>query len=569
MRLIYILLLLCNFTVFGQAFQWGKRGGSTDSFSNGGEFGYDVITDSQRNIYVLSKVGIHNLDVDGNVKQGFGDPTSITDVMLASFSCDGNYRWSKVIGGSSPERKIRIQVDANDNIYVAGRFSSCDGLDQYPSRIDNDVILDQNNSACSLMFLAKFNSAGVMQWFKRPQPLVNVTASYGQSGIEGVSTDIDGNTDLLLLIPPGTYADGAFTATEPGSHYYIFKYDTDGNFLQAFPIDIQHAIDVDPGLKMFINRNNGHYYFTGERDDDTDVITVGGSPVSNGFYLFSFDQNGQFLWKRESIGSAAYFTAYNLAFDNQDNIYMAGQIVGFNSVSFLGFSSSVNEVPQYVMKMNPNADTLIWASGSNRSVDTRGAMALNGNEVAVTAYAGLTWSWGSQSIVINNLNQGTRTSLARFNATTGECLHLDYIPSDFGGVNCGTSITVDASGDYIIGGALTGTQTYATNSTSLVGGQSDFFVTKYATAVCSPLKVDRLETTGLQFYPNPVKSVLTLEIANNMSYELIDISGKRVLKGTVTKDNPDISMAGVSIGNYILRLKDANGIVKIVKLVKE
>lgn len=62
-----------------------------------------------------------------------------------------------------------LQIDAQGNIYLVGNFATCSGADNYPARIENDVILLQDNNNCSTMFIAKFNGDGVMQWFKRPQ----------------------------------------------------------------------------------------------------------------------------------------------------------------------------------------------------------------------------------------------------------------------------------------------------------------------------------------------------------------------------------------------------------------
>ncbi|ESU26560.1 hypothetical protein FLJC2902T_25310 [Flavobacterium limnosediminis JC2902] len=48
---------------------------------------------------MLSPVGQTLLNIDGNPKTNYGDSSSKTDFALSSFSCDGTYRWSKIIGG--------------------------------------------------------------------------------------------------------------------------------------------------------------------------------------------------------------------------------------------------------------------------------------------------------------------------------------------------------------------------------------------------------------------------------------------------------------------------------------
>ena len=103
-----ILLLLLALSSHSQTWQWGKRGGSTDNLSNTGgnriEEVIDIVTDSQKNIYVLAPVGQTLLNIDGNPKTNYGDSSSKTDFTLSSFSCDGTYRWSKIIGGGGVKK---------------------------------------------------------------------------------------------------------------------------------------------------------------------------------------------------------------------------------------------------------------------------------------------------------------------------------------------------------------------------------------------------------------------------------------------------------------------------------
>ena len=76
------------FLGYAQSFQWIKDGGSAENLgSNDYEQVYSIATDSQKNVYVLSKVGMSNLNVDGNPKTNYDNPSSFpTDIVLASFS---------------------------------------------------------------------------------------------------------------------------------------------------------------------------------------------------------------------------------------------------------------------------------------------------------------------------------------------------------------------------------------------------------------------------------------------------------------------------------------------------
>lgn len=180
--LLIVLFVLFAQSLAAQSWQWGSRGGSTDNVDNTSgtrvEGVYSMVTDSDSNIYTLSSVGVNNVDVTGIPRQAWGDNTTKTDFVLASFSCDGSYRWSKIIGGTGVERVNTLSIDNQDNIYLSGKFSSCD--DEHPSRIDDDIVLDDySGSSCRLLFLAKYSKNGALIWSQFPEALVSVSTTFG------------------------------------------------------------------------------------------------------------------------------------------------------------------------------------------------------------------------------------------------------------------------------------------------------------------------------------------------------------------------------------------------------
>ncbi|WP_264557862.1 hypothetical protein [Flavobacterium sp. N1718] len=204
-RLLLLLPLFCN----AQTWQWGKRGGAFDEMFNGGgasltnrrEQVYSMATDSQRNVYVLSAVALTSLDIDGVPKTNFGDSNSKQDIALASFACDGTYRWSKIIGGGGQEVVPTLQVDADGNVYVAGKFVSNNYL--YPPRIDDDVILTVDDQHSSMLFIVKYSPDGVMQWFKRPQP-DDTPIENGLFKTRSFALAMDKNDEHRLLVSRNT-----------------------------------------------------------------------------------------------------------------------------------------------------------------------------------------------------------------------------------------------------------------------------------------------------------------------------------------------------------------------------
>jgi hypothetical protein len=574
-KTILFFLLFSTCLCAAQSWQWGKRGGSINVLSttsnNRPEQVYSIVTDPARNIYTLSPVGKNDLDIDGNPKTNFADLNTITDYALSSFACDGTYRWSKIIGGAGNERIAALQTDSEGNIFVSGRFSNCSALNDYPARIENDVILDQNATSCSAMFIAKFNAAGDLLWFKRPQALTTQSIALSQSTTQGLSTDAAGNSSILVQIPPGTYGDGAFINTLEGSNFYILKYDTNGNFTGYTYLDMQLESSAAFYLNFYHNLNNGHYYFTG-RKEANDTAVIGGQAITHGFFLTSFDATGQFLWKRESNYTDMGMSAYNLVFDTANNIYMGGRFIGLNTETFLTYSVAEPITPSYLMKLNPTADTILWVTNGNKGSSDHGAISIKGDEIALTSYCGLTEIWGNQTMFVNNMNEGTRALLARFNKDTGSCTALTFIPSNNGFQNLGASIAVDAAGDYILGGSFAGTQTFATNTTSYVGGQTDFFVAKYAMSPCSDLGIESKAKSTFKIYPNPAKNDVTLQLEDTTvqaTVVLYDLLGKKIYEASLPSGTSSyqINTQSYPAGLYLVVLKQNNNVIDQHKLI--
>uniref|UniRef100_UPI00404B3640 T9SS type A sorting domain-containing protein n=1 Tax=Flavobacterium sp. TaxID=239 RepID=UPI00404B3640 len=575
-----IHLLTCFLISLGgyaQSFQWIKDGGSSENLgSNDFEQVYSIATDSQKNVYVLSKVGMSSLDVDGNPKTNYDNPSfTPTDTVLASFSCEGTYRWSKIIGGSGREAISTVQVDSQDNVYVAGRLATCnDGssLQPFPGRIEDDYIFTNASGACSLIFLAKFDTNGVFQYVKRPQlPTTNSNAvTYTASLNFQIQND---SLYWFVWLPPGVYAEGGFTNNTTETHApYVLKYDVEGNFVEATQLgSIQGIFSLR--ANYYRNATNGYYYMTFEKTQSSSTFTINGQPIENAAALICYDSNGNYLWKRENNNNVPnIFKFYDLDFDPQNNIYMTGSITGNNMTSFMGYATAILNTPAFVMKLDPTADNLLWASHHDTLVNSGyGALVYNGAEIAFTGWCGgPNFTWGAQSIQVTNPNEGQDALLARFDSATGACLSLHNIPSTIGSTDRGTAIAVDASGDYLVGGGFAA-QIFDTNGAAVSneGGTTDFFIAKFATEVCSVLSNENFEEATIQVYPNPASDFVTVSVNENTSYELYTLTGQIVKQGKLTAVNNTLVVQDLSSGCYLLQIINEKGVLENIKVLKE
>jgi len=549
-------LLLGSFSTYAQDWQWIKDGGSSDN--NEPEHVIDMVTDSDRNVYVISQVGKNGLTIDGNPKTNWGDNTTLADVVLASFSCDGTYRWSKIIGGASADIVKSVQVDSQDNVYIVGRFAGYQST-QYPPRIDNDYIMSQSPADARLLFLAKFNKDGIFQWIKRPQaPGVALSS-------QAFSLELEIDNDELywfVRLDSGTYANGAFTNTLADKNLFVFKYDVNGNFINATHLDWLSSNGGNGGnIKMYRNPYNGYFYMMFRKNGSTSVVSVNGTNISNATFIACYDNTGIFQWLRESNTNGIYdVTLHGLAFDPSNNIYVAGKMTGYGTgISFLGFTVPENLIPAFILKVNPTADTLLWGSYGTSSAENIGGLIYNGSEVA---YAGSgnhpDFTWGNMSLNINPDGTHRDVLFARFDSQTGSTLSLSKITGDSGNLDYGTAIAVDTNGDYLVGGGF-GHYIYDSNGNQNInaGGSSDFFVAKYATGSCNALSVANIVLDKVQVYPNPVKNKLYITSKDAItSIEVYTVLGQKIITNKVNQQaTTTLDVTKLVKGTYFVKVQ--------------
>lgn len=114
--LFSVFCSLFSVLCFSQTYewQWAKSGGgslkifnenSGSQINNNNNTGLtlehiqDIVTDEDNNYYFLGNISHGNSHVDGNEVTSFGSTTAGRNIIITSFTCEGTYRWSRVIGG--------------------------------------------------------------------------------------------------------------------------------------------------------------------------------------------------------------------------------------------------------------------------------------------------------------------------------------------------------------------------------------------------------------------------------------------------------------------------------------
>ena len=588
-----LLLLLSATATIAQSWQWGKRGGGVGDGmqSDRRDDLYAIVTDSENNIYGLSKVYGGGVDIDGNAKDFYDEPCGYCyDVALVSFACDGSYRWSKIIGGKSSEEMYNVKVDAQNNVYVVGIIGFTNGFIGYTPRIDDDWIKPFApffNYSWNCAIYIKYNSSGVFQWINQPEPLTTNNSDYLNYIPVDFAVDPSGTMYSCCQVKPGTYFNGAFVATAPvfqadrGWPFYIVITNAAGNFVSAHLIDLKMRYFY---MKMYRNPNNGNFTFTARRYTDETVdpsnsyyCEMNGQTSNHSALIFSYSANYNFLWKTENSGTTISSPIFfrDLVFDANNNIYTTGKGIykPNNSNTFLGYSPLSNPtISTFAMKMNPDATSLLWSSTTTNIGTDDGGTAITGTELIDGDSANGTWTWGNQTKFINAINGGTHPAIARFDLATGACLGLHDITTNNGGSQDAiNALTTDSTGAIVAGGYF-GTQLTFPNGTMYnSAAQTDFFIAKFATSACNLDTKDQGEIPNkdLVVYPNPTTESITIKINEPITYNITAINGQSVLQGSLNQNNNTINTRNLATGSYLVQIKNQAGETKVVKLVKE
>lgn len=480
------LLLACLFHLtHAQTWRWGKGG----SFPT-----VDVTSDPNGNVYVLWAVGGSSY-LPGDASNIDGRPV-IThgqiDIGLTSFTCNGQYRWTKVIGGTGGDSGFGLAADTLGGIYITGVVRTDSSANVV--HLDNDTTIGAYTRQSWVVI--KYDTAGNYKWVRMPEP---ATVGIGQNSA-AVSIDADGGGNLYLYarLTPGLYG-GAYNATQPiigngnsGTNWYVLKYDKTGSFMGGTHLDIAYDNSVVWGFRRNFKTNK--YYYSGSIFYNG-TMTFGSTTLSQyTAFVASFNDAGNLQWLKHSDTMTTIFMMGingKPAFDENGDVYVDAYNYN-NGPSWDGQFFPTNPLGVYgfpiVMKLSDNNGSLIWKTNAYTATDVAPTtVAYTNGVVGITMDYGGHLEWGSKQLT--NTVQGYNVALARFNAQTGAILTLDSIGSPFGSHEYGRVLAADKRGNFYIGAACKGTvyvgqDTVTKQGPGNAGGEAGF-VAKFGSASCN------------------------------------------------------------------------------------
>jgi len=246
------------------------------------------------------------------------------------------FQWAKVIGDSLFSNGYRLNVDAANNVYVAGFF---DGV----ANFGNATLTSAGHWD---ILLAKYTPEGRPIWARR------AGGGHYDTG-EALAIDGSGENIFVAGFISGrvSFEDTSIT----GYPFFIANYNSEGNLKWVRTINAlggsAPALAVD---------RTGNVYMSGSADVDH---TVGPPLLKNRFFILKFNPSGEIVWIKgasSSTGMAMDITPVGIAVDREGNTLITGTIqngtVWFDSTIAL---TPIGETDIFVVKYDP-AGNVIW-----------------------------------------------------------------------------------------------------------------------------------------------------------------------------------------------------------------
>jgi len=244
------------------------------------------------------------------------------DVFVSQFNNNGDILWYKQHKGLFFDIANDIAVDTSGNIYVTGCFT--DAIDIDGTKLESNGQTD--------IFIAKYNNTGKLVWVQ----------NFGGDGYdmgESITCDNRGNIYVCGYFSDMFRSQNQLFKSEGLTDAFIAKYDTSGRLAWMQ----QAGGNLKDEAKAVTVSNDNNIYVTG---------CFGGSAIfqkqdillSKGdwdIFTAKYNDKGKLIWVKP-IGDEYYDKSYSTITDNDENIYICGNINVDNEYSYITSDVSLN-----------------------------------------------------------------------------------------------------------------------------------------------------------------------------------------------------------------------------------
>jgi hypothetical protein len=304
--------------------QWGAR------TAGAGVIGNDIYVDGSGNVYVTGYYNNSPLTLYNSDGSAFATTLANSggnDCFIAKYNTAGTVQWGARTAGTLADQGNGISVDGSGNVYVTGYYNNSP-LTLYNS--DGSAFATTlANSGGNDCFIAKYNTAGTVQWGAR-------TAGTLADAGNGISIDGSGNvyvTGSYSSNPLTLYnSDGsAFAATLPNSgstDCFIAKYNTAGTVqwgarTAGTSADIGNSIYVGGSGNVYVTGSYNNSPLTLYNSDGSAFATTLLNSGSTDCFIAKYNTAGTVQWGARTAGTLAD-AGIDISVDGSGNVYVTG-----------------------------------------------------------------------------------------------------------------------------------------------------------------------------------------------------------------------------------------------------
>lgn len=299
-------------------------------------------------------------------------------------------------------------------------------------------------------------------------PIITAGSTEFDNG-ESIKTDASGNIYVAGTFT-GTVNFGGISKSSAGQKdIFLAKYTKAGTLVWIQTAggaedDIATGLDIDADGNIYVT---GSFSATASFDNNS-LISAGEGDM----YVAKYNNSGTLQWIRAG-GGIKYDGGYDVAVDNQGNVYVTGVFTGNSYFSGIP-QSGIGVIDAFICKYD-STGALLWiqtAGGTNTDVfpngvdtDANGNVFIAGNLLGTASFSGISLSTaGSYDIFIAKYNSSGTIQWAINDGGTKTDMAYD--------------IAVDSDGNVYVTGRFANTATFG-NVTRQAATSINFYLLKY------------------------------------------------------------------------------------------
>jgi hypothetical protein len=447
-------------------------------------YGKAITTDANDNIIAAE---LFQTNINGKSFTSAG----IIDGLFSKYDRNGNLIWDKTAGGANCITTPHgVETDAAGNVFVTGYFGQTANTTGRTISFDTKTITSKSDYD---VFLAKYNSAGSIQW---ALALGNPTGVTEERAWD-IAVDATGNSYICGAFagtvdfnPLGTTPRNV-SASGTTNSLFLAKYDANGINLWAIKVDANLGAVLTEAYSSVDLDNAGNVILGGNYRNSITVGTNNFTAVGNtDIFIASFTQsNGTNNWAKTFGGAGNDILSPGAMRVNAANEpHFTGRFAGTSNMGGTPISSTSGATTNmYLVGLNNTGTTklaLCVPSNSGLSGGHRVGFDIAGN-VYITGWYSGTGSLNGINMQAKSGSNAADVALCKLSSTGTLQWFNTFGSAGFTGeLNISAGLQVDSENNLLITGKFYGQNIDWDPSPTMTlilssAGQDDGFVAKY------------------------------------------------------------------------------------------